>query len=148
MAGKTATKKQETKKQEFKMEQAFAMWKKKLKSGKFYFTGKDHEGKYLVGFFNTMKKNPKEPDVRIYLQAKEGEEMQDYCSMWAHVSKNDKSYLSGKLDGKKVVGFINKDADEKHPYFSVYFSDSAPQPQAEAKPQEAEAEPEQEKLPF
>lgn len=134
MATKT-TKKQETKKQEFKMEQAFAMWKKKSKSGSYYFTGKDYEGNYLVGFFNTMKKNPKEPDVRIYLQGGEGEEMKEYCSLWANVSKNEKQYLSGSLDGKKVVGFIYKNAAEKQPYFSVYFSDSEPKAKEEKKHQ-------------
>lgn len=127
----TATKEQKT---EFTMKQVFAMWLKKSKSGKQYFSGKSADGKYLVGFLNGKKKNPKEPDVRIYEQVKEGEEQKEYCSLWMNVSKNEKKYLSGKVGDVKVVGFINQKAtaDGKQPYFSIYESDSTPKTKEDA----------------
>ena len=116
----------ETKKQ-FEMEQAFAMWKKKSESGSTYFTGSSATGERLIGFYNGKKKNPKEPDVRIYYYVKGGKLEQEFCSMWVNLSKNEKKYLSGKMsNNKKVVGFINEKATEKQPYFSVYFSEGEP----------------------
>ena len=113
-------------KKEFTLKQVFAMWKRASKDGKTYFTGKDETGKELRGFFNTKKQNPKEPDVRIY-HLTEGKDLEKepFVSLWCNVTKNGKKYLSGKIDGKKVIGFINdKSTDEnKMPYFSVYWSD-------------------------
>ena len=116
-----ATKKAQ--KQEFTMEQAFAMWRKTSKAGKPYFTGKTKDA-YLVGFYNGKKQNPKEPDIRIYEQDKDGNtSKEEYVSLWCNVSKNGKKYLSGKIGEKRVVGFINEKADGNRPYFSVYYSE-------------------------
>ena len=120
----------------FKMEQAFAMWKRKDKNGKDYFTGRDEKGTKLVGFYNSMKQNPKEPDVRIYIQTPMDAPKDSkitFTSLWCNISKNGKKYLTGKVNNKKVVGFINEGADEKRPYFSVYFSDSTPKAAETAK---------------
>lgn len=118
----------ETKK-EFKMEQAFALWKNTSKSGSEYFTGSDGKTK-LVAFYNGKKKNPKEPDLRVYAQDKDGKaEKDELVSLWVNVSKNGKKYLSGKLGEKRLVGFINENAKEKQPYVSVYFSDEQEKPQ-------------------
>lgn len=115
-------KQETTKTTSFKMEQAFALWKNKGKNGKAYFTG----GK-LIAFYNTMKKNPKEPDLRVYKQTEKGVELgEPITSLWCNISKGGKKYLSGKYDGKKVVGFINEKATEKQPYISVYYSNSEP----------------------
>jgi uncharacterized protein (DUF736 family) len=113
MATKKATKK------EFKMEQVFAMWKKQGKNGTTYFSGKLGE-EWLVGFYNSKKKNPKEPDVRIYKQDNLKEE---FLSLWMNVSKGGKKFLSGKLGDKRIVGFINNGKNENAPYFSCYYSE-------------------------
>ena len=113
---------QKTTKKEFTMEQAFALWKNKGKDGKVYFTGGD-----LIAFYNTMKKNPKEPDLRIYKKAPKGEKLgEELTSLWCNVSKAGKKYLTGKYNDKKVVCFINEKANEKQPYISAYYSDSKP----------------------
>ena len=53
-------------KKEFNMKQIFVMWIRKGDNGKQYVSGVDAAGERLVGFFNGKKKNPKEPDLRIY----------------------------------------------------------------------------------
>lgn len=120
------TKTEETKQ---KMEQAFAMWKNTSKKGTQYFSGSSSDGK-LIGYYNTNKKNPKEPDIRVYLQDAEGNlSKEEYTSLWCNVSKAGKKFLSGKIGEKKIVGFINEKATEKQPYFSCYFSNSEPKKQ-------------------
>lgn len=121
---KTVSKtKKETK--NFKLEQAFAMWKRKAKSGMVYFTGKYNEGE-IRGFYNTKKKNPNEPDLRIYSVGKDGDLNEEIISLWCNAKENKKKYLSGKLGDKRVVGFFNDKATEenKQPYFSVYYSEN------------------------
>ena len=132
--------KQENKKQAFTLHEVLAMWKQTSKDGKAYFTGKTSDGKKLVGFYNTKKKNPKEPDIRIYTQTEMKTEAQPepMLSLWADVSKGGKKYLSGKWDGKRVVGFISDKADEKRPYFRVYLSEDA-KPEAKVEQQELTA---------
>ena len=116
-------------KKQFDLEQAFAMWKNKSKDGKTYFSGKYQDGR-IIGFANGMKKNPKEPDVRIYEIDEQGNmKKEELTSLWVNVSKNNKKYLSGKLDGKRLIGFIREKATEKQPYFSVYYSESEPKQQ-------------------
>lgn len=127
------------KKQEFKMEQVLAMWKRKSKAGKDYFSGKDDKGQMLTGFYNSMKKNPKEPDVRIYLSDKMGKEDEPVLSLWCNLSKAGKKYLSSKYNGKKVVGFINENAGDKRPYFSVYYSEGEPQKAENKRPEPKDA---------
>ena len=106
--------------------QVFAIWKHTSKEGKAYFTGylgKDKEAKVL-GFFNTKKKNPKEPDLRIYKVDSEGKaEKEVYLSMWCNVSKRGTKYLTAKQEGKRVIGFINNNAESKAPYVSAYIDD-------------------------
>lgn len=116
-------------KKEFNMKQVFVMWIRKSKTGKQYVTGRDAAGERLVGFFNGKKKNPKEPDVRIYRVDQDGHTEQDeFTSLWMNVSKNNKKYLTGKVAGQRVVGFINSKATttSKTPYFTVYESESEP----------------------
>lgn len=125
----TATKK------EFTMEQVFAMWAAKSKDGKKYFTGKYGE-KQLRAFYNTKKQNPKEPDIRIYeLDDDKKLSKEALISLWCNVSKNGKKYLSGKIDGKRVIGFINAKAtdENKMPYFTIYWSEDDQKQEAPAK---------------
>lgn len=131
-----SVKKEVENKKEFTMKQVFAMWQKKSKSGSTFFTGKNETGERLVGFYNGKKKNPKEPDVRIYKVDAEGKAVKEvYCSLWANTSKNEKQYLSGKIENVRVVGFINSGAkaDDKRPYFTVYESDAEPKAKEEVK---------------
>ena len=134
-------------KKEFTMNQVFAMWSKKSKNGSTFFTGQNESGNRLVGFFNGKKQNPKEPDVRIYKVDQEGKaEKEAYCSLWLNVSKNEKNYLTGKVDGVRVVGFINSNQEpgDKRPYFSVYESQQVEKD--DSKPSEPVSEPSE--LPF
>lgn len=123
-----ATKTANATKKEFTLKQVFAMWKRTSKNGKTtFFTGKDIDGREIRGFYNTKKQNPKEPDIRIYHLTESGElEKEVYVSLWCNAKDNGKKYLSGKIDGLRVVGFINAKAtaENKQPYFSVYWSDT------------------------
>lgn len=107
-----------------KLTGVFALWKQKSKNGGTYFSGKTEGGSFLTGFYVTDKKNLKEPDLRVYAKDSEGNlSKEPFCSLWCNATKNGKKILSGKLDGKRVIGFIKADASEKQPYISVYYSD-------------------------
>ena len=143
MSNQTAEKK--------KMQEVCALWKQKSKDGKkTFFSGltADEESRLkLTGFYNTDKKNMKEPDLRIYVRDDEGNLSKDvYLALWCNASEKGKKYLSGKLGDRRVVGFINENGTEKQPYISVYFSDENPQEEkkSEEKPKE---EPKFEKIP-
>lgn len=128
-------------KKEFNMKEVFTMWLKKNDKGNQYLSGKTPDGLRLVGFFNGKKKNPKEPDVRIYEVDADGKRKEEeLTSLWVNISKNDKKYLSGKVGEMRVVGFINSKAEPngKRPYFSCYESDSTPKAQEVAKPEPQE----------
>ena len=90
-----------------------AMWQEKSKNGNVYFTGKTEDGKKLVGFYNlaAQKKNPKEPDIRIYEHKEKLEK--PFLSVWVNVSKSGKKYLVGLMENKKVVGFVNEPKEGK-----------------------------------
>lgn len=148
MSNTTAEKKQ--------LQGVFALWKRTSKDGKkTFFSGQtEDKSAYLTAFYNTNKKNLKEPDLRVYMQDGDGDFMKDdegktieYCSLWVNATKKgEKKYLSGKVDGKRVVGFIRENATEKQPYISVYFSDEQEKPKKQTKAKKSE--PEQEDLPF
>lgn len=134
MSNATATEKK-------KLEGVCALWRHKSKSGKgYYFSGSTEDRKtMLTGFYNTEKKNLKEPDIRVYVRDQEGKlSPEPFVSLWCNSTKKGKKILSGKIDGKKVVGFINEKGSEKAPYISIYWSDDEPQeaeaPKTEEKP--------------
>lgn len=56
-----------------KLEDFCALWEQKSKNGKEYLSGKDTDGNRLVAFYNDNKKNPKEPDIRVYYSDDEEE---------------------------------------------------------------------------
>ena len=121
---KSIVKNEESKGKE--LTQAFVLWAETSKSGKEYLSGVTSEdlGKTrLVGFFNTNKKNPKEPDIRIYNLDKDNNQDKEIADLWANESINKKLYLSGVSDEKeKLVGFYNNTSDTKQPYIRVYFN--------------------------
>lgn len=126
----------ETKK-EFNLEQAITLWIYKGKKGGKYLSGKaQYDGFKVKGFFNKEKKNPKEPDIRIYISADNGDlSKEEYCSLWCNVSEaSGKKYLSGKLGEDCVVGFFNDKAEigGTIPYINVYFSEDEQDEQVKA----------------
>ena len=106
--------------------EAFVLWIHNAKSGKEYLSGFTSEliGKNrLVGYFNTMKKNPKEPDIRVYTLDREGHQDKEIADLWENESKANTRYLSGSSDEKeKLVGFYGDKKDNKKPYVRVYFN--------------------------
>lgn len=108
--------------------EAFVLWEKKSKNGQFYLTGVTSsacdEVKRLIAFYNGSKKNPKEPDIRVYSVDAEGKQDQEVASLWNNISqKTKKEYLTGVSgDKEKLVGFYsNQEANMKRPDIRVYF---------------------------
>lgn len=131
---KKSVKKEEVKVEERKekkvLEECFVLWKKDAKTGLNYLTGstpKDKDGKvemYLKGFFNPKKKNPKEPDIRVYTQGEDGKD-EEVATLWDKVSKKDKRYLSGKTnENEYLIGFYNEGEESKQPYVRVYYQEN------------------------
>lgn len=109
-------------KQEVKKEYAkelFSLWEKTSKKGEKYL-----ENKLLKGFYNTNKKNPKEPDLRIHKVEVNGDLGGEYASIWCNVSKAGNKYLAGHINDEKktkLIGFINKETkDGKLPKVRIY----------------------------
>jgi hypothetical protein len=126
MSTKT-TQKTTASKKEFNLTPVLTMWIYKGKNGVKYLSGKTEDGTKLKGFFNGKKKNPKEPDIRIYKQLDKGVlEKDEFISLWVKLSKGGKKYISGKLGDKWVTGFFNSKAEIGGiiPYLNVYFSES------------------------
>lgn len=120
--------------------QILALWKQTSKDGNSFLSSKEY-----VGFYNSNKKNPKEPDLRVYKKDENGKiGKESLLDMWCNPTKDGKGkYLTGKISGRKVVGFITKEWTEesKKPYLSVYYSDevetkAAPKQEAPKKPKQ------------
>lgn len=116
---------------EFNLKESFVLWKSKAKSGEDYLTGytkldEKEEKIKLVGFYNTNKKNPKEPDIRVYSKDKEGKKDKEVCDLWETVGKNEKRYLTGSTDDKeKIIAFYTDKQNEEstRPYIRAYYKD-------------------------
>ena len=116
---------------EFSLKESFVLWKNKAKSGESYLTGftaldENEETIELVGFYNTNKKNPKEPDIRVYSKDEKGNKDKEVCDLWETVSKNEKRYLTGSTDDKeKIIAFYNDKQNEvgTRPYIRAYYKD-------------------------
>ena len=115
----------EIKKGEFDLKESFVLWKEKAKSGTDYLKGNILENSTrLVGYFNTNKKNPKEPDIRIYNINDEGNQDKEVCDLWETVSKNEKRYLTGNTDdNEKIIAFYNNEQNKEgtRPYIRAYY---------------------------
>ena len=104
--------------------ESFALWLNKSKAGNDYLTGRLNEklgnGK-LVGYFNTNKKNPKEPDIRVYSLDSEGHQDKEIADLWDSVSKSENEYLTGVSDEQeRLIGFYGEKG-AKTPFIKVYF---------------------------
>ena len=110
------------------LKEAFALWENK-KGDSIYYTGKTSDAKpvRVVAFINDSKKNPKEPDIRVYEQVEKGQKKPDLASLWESKSKAGKVYFSGSTnDNEKLVAFINDDTQGgKYPSIRVYFSNDS-----------------------
>lgn len=115
--------KEEVKGVEFNLKEAFVLWKNKAKSGVDYLSGYTEDKKVkLVGYFNSNKKNPKEPDIRVYLTI-DGKQDMEVAALWESVSEEKGTrYLTGTTnDDEKLVGWYSKVEDEKRPHIRVYY---------------------------
>ena len=112
-------------KKEFNLTEAFVLWKNKSKNNVEYLSGR-LEGKEevkLVGYFNSRKKNPKEPDIRIYDIDSDGSQGIEVCSLWENISKGEKRYLTGTTnDQEKIIAFYNNlEENPNRPYIRAYY---------------------------
>lgn len=114
-------------KEETKLEEAFVLWKHTSKEGNAYLSGSTPKESgdviSLIGFFNDDKKNPKEPDVRVYTLDEKGNKDKEVCSLWEQTAKSGSKYLSGLTSEKdNVVAFYNEiDETSKIPYIRAYY---------------------------
>lgn len=122
---KSKEQEKEVKKGEFDLKESFVLWKEKAKSETDYLKGNILENSIrLVGFYNTNKKNPKEPDIRIYSLNDEGNQDKEVCDLWETVSKNEKRYLTGSTDDKeKIIAFYTEEQNKEgtRPYIRAYY---------------------------
>lgn len=131
-----------------KLDAALTLWREQSTKGKVYFKGTAGDTK-VIAFYNTYKENPKEPDLRIYDRENFEKKVPAIGSFWVNVSGKGKNYLTGKLNGKKVVCFINENDNEdgkKRPYIKGYFRTDKPAEKEETVPVQTEIK--SEKLPF
>ena len=116
----------EIKKGANELTEAFALWLHKSKADNEYLSGlttAENGDVRLVGYFNTKKKNPKEPDIRVYSLNYEGNQDLEVADLWENISKQETRYLSGTTNDKeKLVGFYGDKKEEKRPYIRVYFN--------------------------
>lgn len=111
----------------FDLTEAFVLWKNKSKTGTKYLSGftsaEDVINQIrLVGFYNTNKKNPKEPDIRIYEVTGEGNQGNEVCSLWENISKNEKRYLTGTTNEKeKIIAFYSSEDINGRPNIKAYY---------------------------
>lgn len=122
------TLKEEVKK-EFNLKEAFALWRNESKQGKFYLSGYtlDEKGNKvkLLGYFNTEKENPKQPDVSVFLVDAEGKRADKVASLWESISPSNTRYLTGTTDeNEKLVAFYGKEHEEARPYIRAYYKEN------------------------
>lgn len=111
---------------EFNLKEAFVLWKNKAKSGADYLAGFTSDKKIkLVAYFNSNKKNPKEPDIRIYSLDSEGKQDVEVADLWESVSEGKGTrYLTGSTnDREKLVCFYGKEHQEMRPYIRAYYKE-------------------------
>ena len=127
---KKAIKEKEIKEEQTKLEEAFVLWKHKTNGGVVYLTGNTSNDKgtslSLVGFYNSKKKNPKEPDIKVFMNDENGKRDKEVCSLWENTSKSGRTYLSGTTDeNENIVAFYNEiDENSKIPFIRAYYKEN------------------------
>ena len=125
------TQKEESKKT-FDLKEAFVLWRKQSKAGKDYLTGfvSEDQNLKLVGYFNTDKKNPKEPDVRVYQSIKKEDgtytkSEKEVASLWIETSKKETAYYTGNTDeNERLIAFVGDVNKEARPYIRAYYKEN------------------------
>lgn len=106
----------------FDLKEAFVLWKNVSKAGKEYLSGhvENEDKTKLTAFFNTDKKNPKEPDIRVYTEIES--KLVEVASLWTNTDKSEKKYVTGTTDEhEKLVGWFGQENQEKRPFLRVYY---------------------------
>lgn len=131
------------------LKEVFTMWLKESAKGTIYLSGKSATGTKLVGFVNSKKDEPNQPDMNIMVQKGEGEKNEKYCNLWVNVSESGIKYISGKIGNDRIVGFFREGAElgSKKPFFTVYFSQDN-QEKPESKPVSKPVSKPETKIPF
>lgn len=111
------------------LKESFVLWKNISSKNNEYLSGiatDDPSNTFkLIGYFNTNKKNPKEPDIRIYSLNDEGKQDSEVASLWESVSKNNNRYLTGTTNEKEhLIAFYGNTEDEKRPYIKAYYKNN------------------------
>lgn len=115
--------KQENKEVKTKLEELIVLWLQESKNNNKYLSGRTYNDERVIGFFNTNKKNPKEPDVRVFSVKDDGSQEIEIVSLWENIGKNETRYLSGLTnENEKVVAFYGDEHQEKRPYVKIYLS--------------------------
>ena len=116
-------------KKEFNLKEAFALWRNESKQGKYYLSGYtlDDAGNKvkLLGYFNSDKENPKQPDVSVFLVDAEGKRADKVASLWENVNEKGVRYLTGTTDeNEKLVAFYGKEHEELRPFIRAYYKEN------------------------
>lgn len=111
------------------LKESFVLWKNISAKQNEYLSGTTTDDPKhifkLVGYFNTNKKNPKEPDIRIYSLNDDGKQDSEVCDLWESISKNENRYLTGTTNEKeKIIAFYGNSEDEKRPYIRAYYKNN------------------------
>lgn len=122
---KTVAETKETERKETNLVEAFILWKNVSKNNINYLSGHTSEklgNVKLIGYFNTNKKNPKEPDIRVYVLDNENKQGKEVADLWESISPKETRYLTGTTDEKEnLVAFYGDEHQEKRPYVRAYF---------------------------
>lgn len=111
------------------LKEVCALWKREGGKTSYYTGVLKEDEKHIVAFYNLDKKNPKEPDLRVYQQVKKGEKLQgEIMSLWVQLTKNkDKKYLTGVDNAnRRLVGFINENPSKLAPTIAIYLQGDMP----------------------
>ena len=116
-------------KREFNLKEVFALWRNQSKQGKYYLSGytTDEKGNKikLLGYFNTDKTNPKQPDVSVFLVDSEGKRADKVASLWETVNEKGTRYLTGTTDeNEKLIAFYGKEQEEMRPFIRAYYKEN------------------------
>ncbi|MBR0369969.1 MAG: hypothetical protein IJH63_04510 [Methanobrevibacter sp.] len=110
------------------LKECFALWEQTSKDGKTeYLSGKTSGDNpfRIVGFYRTVKKNPKQPDIIVFEKVEKGKDRNQVASLWETTSKVGKAYLTGHTNSnEKIIAFYNDNTEDgKYPYIRAYYKD-------------------------
>lgn len=115
--------KEEVKKE---LKECMTLWRHESKAGNKYLTGMLADGVIkVVGYFNTKKEKPNQPDINVYMLDVNGEKSDKVVSLWENIGKEtEKKYLSGLTnENEKLVGFYQNPDINNRPFIKVYYKE-------------------------